>query len=132
MKIADSVDSPEAYLYMTDDIIRTIERSRCPELSKARHIVKNIRTRNLYKFVDEFLVPPELEGHLSKDTVTAQDIANHQTDNAGLVEEDIIVTFTKINYSMNESNPVDSIRFFSKFNDQGKKNTCVTIMISFL
>lgn len=113
------MDSPEDYLYMTDDIIRTIERSKCSELSESRRIVKDIRTRNLYKFVDEFLVPPELESHLNKDTITAQDIANYQTDNAGLVQEDVIVTFTKINYSMNESNPVDSIRFFSKFNDQG-------------
>lgn len=104
---------------MTDDIVRTIERSKCPELQESRQIIKDIRTRNLYKFVDEFLIPPELEAKLNKDTVTSQDIANHQTDNAGLVQEDIIVTFTKINYSMNECNPVDSIRFFSKFNDQG-------------
>lgn len=119
MKIADSVSHPEDYLFMTDDIIRNIERSKCPELAESRRIVKNIRTRNLYKFVDEFLVPPELESRLNKDTITSQDIANHQTDNAGLVQEDVIVTFTKINYSMNESNPVDSIRFFSKYNDQG-------------
>ncbi|KAI7889852.1 uncharacterized protein EV154DRAFT_513101 [Mucor mucedo] len=122
MKIADSIDDPEAYLYMTDDIIRTIERSKCPELSESRRIVKNIRTRNLYKFVDEFLVPPELEAHLNSDTLTAQDIANSQTDNAGLVAHDIIVAFTKINYSMKERNPVDSIRFFSKFNDQESFN----------
>lgn len=132
MKIADSVDDPEAYLYMTDDIIRTIERSKCPELSESRRIVKNIRTRNLYTFVDEFLVPPELEAHLNSSTLTAQDIANSQTDNAGLVERDIIVDFTKINYSMKESNPVDSIRFFSKFNDQGnffiyKKKPCASV-----
>ena len=78
-----------------------------------------LETRQLYKFVDEFLIPPELEARLNKHTITAQDIANHQSNNAGLTERDIIVTFEKINYSMNESNPVDSIRFFSKFNDQG-------------
>lgn len=114
------MDNPEDYLYMTDDIVRTIERSKCPELQESRRIIKDIRTRNLYKFVDEFLIPPEFEPHLNKHTVTAQDIVNHQSDNAGLLQEDVIVEFTKINYSMNESNPVDSIRFFSKFNDQGK------------
>ncbi|KAI9343829.1 hypothetical protein BD770DRAFT_397934 [Pilaira anomala] len=122
LKIADSVSNPEDYLFMTDDIIRNIERSKCPELAESRQIVKNIRTRNLYKFVDEFLVPPELESRLNKDTITSQDIANHQTGNAGLVQEDVIVTFTKINYSMNESNPVDSIRFFSRYNDQESFN----------
>lgn len=119
MKIADAVDRPEDYLYLTDDIVRTIERSKCPELQESRRIIKGIRTRNLYKFVDEFLIPPELEGRLNKETVTSQDIVNHQTDNAGLVQDDVIVNFSKINYSMNECNPVDSIRFFSKFNDQG-------------
>lgn len=118
MKIADAVDRPEDYLYLTDDIVRTIERSKCPELEESRRIIKNIRTRKLYKFVDEFLIPPELEARLNKHTVTSQDIVNHQTDNSGLVQEDVIVSFSKINYSMNESNPVDSIRFFSKFNDQ--------------
>lgn len=122
LKIADAVDRPEDYLYLTDDIVRTIERSKCPELQESRRIIKDIRTRNLYKFVDEFLIPPELEGRLNKETVTSQDIVNHQTDNAGLVQDDMIVNFSKINYSMNECNPVDSIRFFSKFNDQESFN----------
>lgn len=44
---------------------------------------------------------------------------NCQGDNDGLVEEDVIVVFGKINYAMNDKNPVDSIRFFSKLNNQG-------------
>ncbi|KAI7900212.1 uncharacterized protein BX663DRAFT_518954 [Cokeromyces recurvatus] len=103
LKISDAVNKPEEYLYL-NDIIHTIEKIQI--------------TRNLYKFVDEYLIPPELELFLNKDRVTPQDIVNHQTDNAGLVQEDIIVDFSKVNYSMNDSNPVDSIRFFSKFNQE--------------
>ncbi|RCH99623.1 SAM domain and HD domain protein, partial [Rhizopus stolonifer] len=39
-----------------------------------------------------------------------------------LVEHDVIVSFSSINYSMKENNPVDSIRFFSKFNGQESFN----------
>ncbi|KAG0743419.1 hypothetical protein G6F62_004877 [Rhizopus arrhizus] len=122
LKIADMIDNPEDYLHLTDDIVHTIEKSKCPELEKARHIIKSIRKRDLYKFVDEFLIPPELEDRLDKHIINAQNIVNHQTDNAGLTEQDVIVRFTKINYAMNERNPVDSIRFYSKFNEQGKMN----------
>ena len=66
LKIADMIDNPEDYLHLTDDIVHTIEKSKCPELEKARHIIKSIRKRDLYKFVDEFLIPPELEDRLDK------------------------------------------------------------------
>ncbi|EIE81108.1 hypothetical protein RO3G_05813 [Rhizopus delemar RA 99-880] len=122
LKIADMIDNPEDYLHLTDDIVHTIEKSKCPELEKARHIIKSIRKRDLYKFVDEFLIPPELEDRLDKHIINAQNIVNHQTDNAGLTERDVIVRFTKINYAMNERNPVDSIRFYSKFNEQESFN----------
>ncbi|CAO3687955.1 hypothetical protein G6F70_003663 [Rhizopus microsporus] len=122
LKIADMVDNPEDYLYLTDNIVHTIECSKCPELEEARGIIKRIRKRELYKFVDEFLVPPELEGHLNQNVINAQNIVNYQSDNAGLVEDDVIVRFTKINYAMNDNNPVDSIRFFSKFNENESFN----------
>ncbi|KAI7899073.1 uncharacterized protein BX663DRAFT_489428 [Cokeromyces recurvatus] len=97
-------------------------RSKCPELKEAREIIKNLRTRNLYKFVDEYLIPPELELFLNKDRVTPQDIVNHQTDNAGLVQEDIIVDFSKVNYSMNDKSfkiPQEKVSYMipNKFQD---------------
>ncbi|CAO3678225.1 unnamed protein product [Rhizopus stolonifer] len=121
LKLSEKIDNPEDYLYLTDNIVHTIEGSKGPELEKSRSIVKSIKKRELYKFVDEFLIPPELEKHLNKQTINEQNIVNNQSDNAGLTENDVIVRFTKINYAMNESNPVDSIRFFSKFNENGKE-----------
>ncbi|KAG0168582.1 SAM domain and HD [Apophysomyces sp. BC1015] len=117
--ISTSVDKPEEYLHMTDDIIRAIERSKNPELEEARQIMKRLRTRDLYKFVDEFLLPAELESRISTATISAQEIISHQSDNDGLTEHDVIVSWLKINYAMKDRNPVDSIRFFSKFNDKG-------------
>ncbi|KAI8996994.1 hypothetical protein BDB01DRAFT_712761 [Pilobolus umbonatus] len=126
LKISDSVRSAEEYANLSDDLLRTIERSKCTELEESRSIIRCIRTRKLYKFVDEFLIHPELEPFINKalsnllclkqETFKIQDIIGHQTNNDHLDERDVIANFSKINYSMNDQNPVDSIRFFSKHN----------------
>ncbi|KAJ8659933.1 hypothetical protein O0I10_004159 [Lichtheimia ornata] len=117
LKISSAVDRPEDYLYLTDDILRMIERSKEPELETSRSIMKRLRTRDLYKFVDEFLIPPEIQGHLTKDKVNVQEIMGYQSTNDNLQEDEIVVAWGKVNYAMKDRNPVDSIRFFSKFND---------------
>ncbi|KAI8089448.1 uncharacterized protein BX664DRAFT_297172 [Halteromyces radiatus] len=115
--ISSSVQNPEEYLNLTDDILRVIERSKSPELADARAIMKRLRTRQLYKFVDEFLIPPTLVDKITTDVITPQEIVSHQSTNDNLVVDDVIVSKGKINYAMQDQNPVDSIRFFSKFND---------------
>lgn len=49
LKISSAVENPEEYLNLTDDILRTIERSKSPGLAKSREIMKRLRTRDLYK-----------------------------------------------------------------------------------
>ncbi|KAI9499236.1 HD phosphohydrolase domain-containing protein [Zychaea mexicana] len=115
--ISSAVDKPEEYLNLTDDILRVIERSKTKELEKSRSIMRRLRTRDLYKFVDEFLLPTELAAHMNKSTITATEIVSHQSNNDYLTEDDVIVKWIKINYAMKDRNPVDSIRFYSKFND---------------
>jgi len=73
----------------------------------------------LYKFVDEIIVPIHLLAHLSKEKVNAKEIICWAPDNSYLNEEDLIVEWLKINYAMKDKNPVDHIRFYSRFNDQG-------------
>ncbi|KAI8140339.1 HD phosphohydrolase domain-containing protein [Fennellomyces sp. T-0311] len=116
--ITSAVNNPEEYLHLTDDILRVIERSKANELAKSRSIMKRLRTRDLYKFVDEFLLPPELASHINKNTITEAEIVSYQSDNDNLTEDDVIVKWVKINYAMKDRNPVDSIRFYSKFNNQ--------------
>ncbi|KAI9278654.1 HD phosphohydrolase domain-containing protein [Phascolomyces articulosus] len=115
--ISSAVDKPEEYLNLTDDILRVIERSKSDGLAKSRSIMRRLRTRDLYKFVDEFLLPTELESHINKHTITESEIISHQSTGDNLTEEDVIVKWIKINYAMKDRNPVDSIRFYSKFND---------------
>ncbi|OAD78577.1 hypothetical protein PHYBLDRAFT_18303 [Phycomyces blakesleeanus NRRL 1555(-)] len=115
--ISNAVDNPEEYLHLTDDIIRGIERSKEPSLEESRQIIKRLRTRNLYKFVDEFLLPADMEAKIKQEAISPAEIISYQSDNDGLVENDVIVDWLKINYAMKDRNPVDSIRFFSKFDD---------------
>ncbi|KAM3583590.1 hypothetical protein VKS41_004497 [Umbelopsis sp. WA50703] len=120
LKISEKVDDEYEYLKLTDDILKTIQFSECEELKKARQIIKRIRTRKLYRFVDEFLIPAGMERHLTKEKITAQELISYQSDNAKLTEEDVIIEWLVINYAMKDHNPMDSVRFFSKrHQDQG-------------
>lgn len=52
--------------------------------------------------------------------MNVQEIMGYQSTNDNLQEDEIVVAWGKVNYAMKDRNPVDSIRFFSKFNDNGK------------
>ncbi|KAF9910748.1 SAM domain and HD [Lobosporangium transversale] len=114
--ISSMINVPEDYLHLTDDIVRQIERSREPGLEESKAIIKRIRTRNLYKFVDELLIPKEKLGRLTKHNVNSLEIVSCQGPNDHLEVDDVIVEFLKNNYAMKDRNPVDNIKFFSKNN----------------
>ncbi|KAF9350195.1 SAM domain and HD [Mortierella sp. AD094] len=116
MGISSAIFNGEKYLHLTDDIVRQIERSHEPGLEESKAILKRIRTRNLYKFVDELLIPREKLGRLTKQNVNSAEIVSCQGPNDHLKEEDVIVEFLKNNYAMKDQNPVDGIKFFSKTN----------------
>ncbi|KAL1917775.1 uncharacterized protein VTP21DRAFT_3609 [Calcarisporiella thermophila] len=119
LNISSAIDRPEDYEMLTDDILREIERSKEEELAPARHIIKRLRRRDLYKLVDECLVPADLLPYLSKDKITPREIIAHQKDNDHLKEDDVIVEWLKNNYGMKGGrNPVDYIRFYSKFSEE--------------
>ncbi|KAG0255514.1 SAM domain and HD [Mortierella polycephala] len=116
MGISSAIFRGEDYLNLTDDIVRQIERSREPGLEVSKAIIKRIRTRNLYKFVDELLIPSDKLGYLTKHNINPAEIVSCQGVNDHLTQEDVIVEFLKNNYAMKDQNPVDSIKFFSKTN----------------
>ncbi|KAG0379889.1 SAM domain and HD [Mortierella sp. AD032] len=116
MGISQAIFNGEQYLHLTDDIIRQIERSPEPGLEDSKAILKRIRTRSLYKFVDELLIPREKLGILTKENINSTEIVSCQGPNDHLRQEDVIVEFLKNNYAMKDQNPVDGIKFFSKTN----------------
>ncbi|KAG9067547.1 SAM domain and HD [Linnemannia hyalina] len=116
MGISQAIFHGDQYLHLTDDIIRQIERSSEPGLEDSKAILKRIRTRNLYKFVDELLIPREKLGILTKENINSAEIVSCQGTNDHLQQDDVIVEFLKNNYAMKDQNPVDGIKFFSKTN----------------
>jgi len=52
-----------------------------------------------------------------KQTVTPRRILEFKPIDSDLQEEDLIVDFLRINYAMKDNNPVDRIKFYSRYND---------------
>ncbi|KAK9717246.1 hypothetical protein K7432_006361 [Basidiobolus ranarum] len=118
LHISKAIDNPYDYLHLTDDVLKQIEKSKTDELLPARQILKRIRQRQLYKFVDEFIIPSELKQHLTKSMVNEAEIVSQQKSGDGIKIDDVIVEWLSINYGKTDQNPVDSIKFFSRFNGE--------------
>jgi hypothetical protein len=70
----------------------------------------------LYKFADEFIIPPLSVEHFTKDRITPAKIVPYSdSSDVELREEDIIVDRFVINYAFKDKNPVDHVHFFSKW-----------------
>ena len=67
-------------------------------MQPARDIIRRIRKRSLYAFVDEYLVPSALADKIPN--VTSLDISTHNVTSLNLRPEDIIVHDGKVNYNL--------------------------------
>ncbi|CAB4467412.1 HD-domain/PDEase-like protein [Rhizophagus irregularis] len=114
LEISKSIDKPSEYLKMDDTILNRIEYSDSddPDLKKSKEIIRRIRKRDLYKFVDEFLVPKDLKGKFEKDKITK--IITDQLEHDGLKKEYVIVDILILNYGKKEENPIDNVKFYDK------------------
>ncbi|KAJ2785643.1 hypothetical protein GGI15_001844 [Coemansia interrupta] len=120
LRISDAIHDPRQYQNLTDEVIRDIERSREPELQEARNIIKRINTRDIYRFVDEFIIPPDLVSVVTSSTITEAAIVGFRADGDDFSEADILIDFCRIHYGMRSENPVDHINFFSKYKPDEK------------
>ncbi|KAI9002319.1 hypothetical protein BC832DRAFT_593626 [Gaertneriomyces semiglobifer] len=117
--LSASVDDMRQYMFLTDSILKEIERSSDPQLEKSRAIIKRIRKRDLYRFVDQILVPLHLATEI-KASITADAIVACQEAEDHLIADDVIVEWLKLGYAMKDRNPVDNIGFFSKWHPDVK------------
>lgn len=113
---------PREFQKLDDTILKRIEWGPEPELAKAQAIVKRLRTRNLYKYVDEYTVPePELQcwpAVKPAEIVAYQDAGRMGVD---LREDDVIVQNMKVDFGSKNKNPVDKVHFYSDFHDEPHK-----------
>lgn len=113
LKLSQASESPESYSKLTDCILKQIETSTDPDLQAARDLIMRIRRRQLYRLVDETVLPVDVPKVL--DEVTPKQILDcYLPSRAVLSEADLHVQNLRINYAMKDKNPVDSIRFFHK------------------
>lgn len=114
LKISESTLDCERFSHLTDHILRSIEGSREAELADSRQIISRLRTRKLYKFVDEMIFSSKSPAFARISSLTEEELITYQSaGDASLSPEDLIVSVFELNYAMKDSNPVDKVHFYS-------------------
>jgi hypothetical protein len=91
--------------------LQAIEASKTDTLADARALLKRMRRRELYEFIDEYLLPPELTSRIP--VFTSEALATQTSlDGVALDPEDIVVSDGRLNYNFKDRNPVDNVSFY--------------------
>ena len=117
-RLSAAIHDPAEYCRLTDNVIFEIEHvgRADPRLARAHGILRDLRRRRLYRFVDEYLVPQRLEAVIP--TLRAEDIAGYNANaSLRLDPANIIVHDAVFNYGKGASNPVDAVTFFRDATD---------------
>lgn len=114
-RLSRAIEDPAEYMKLTDCVLKEIEFSTDPELARARELIKDIRCRRLYRFVDEYTIPKELEPFVP--SPKPEDISTRNKEPVELRPEDIIVQDFKLNFANKDKDPADVVHFFSHFTD---------------
>ncbi|KAH1260086.1 Deoxynucleoside triphosphate triphosphohydrolase SAMHD1 [Glycine max] len=115
LQITSLIHQPSEFWKLDDSILKTIESSSQQELKESRDLIQRIRRRDLYQYCNEFSVPKERLDHFR--SITPQDIVCSQTNGANLKEEDVVVSYVKIDLTRGRANPLGSKEKFRIPND---------------
>ncbi|KAH7881867.1 hypothetical protein F5I97DRAFT_474016 [Phlebopus sp. FC_14] len=123
MKIADLVNKPQKYVFLTDNLLNKIEESTEEELEEARAIIERIRTRDLYRVVDYKVFSFE-DKKMVEENVTPESIV--AAARSGLLEgvdqelveqltpDHVAVNCSTLHYGKGKENPLNYVTFYSK------------------
>jgi deoxynucleoside triphosphate triphosphohydrolase SAMHD1 len=123
LHIIDSIKSPNKFMELTDEIIYTIKYTNNENLKQSQNIIKRLEKRDLYIFIDEYIIPKQLEDKIKK--IKSIDIISMNSELSNLINvDDLIIFDKKINYNFNNKNPVDNVYFYNikDKNNKYKKN----------
>lgn len=115
--ISTAIDDMEAFTKLTDNIFLEILYSSDPKLDEAREILKKIEYRHLYKFVGETKPQGKIKIKREDYKYLPKEIADAKPDilpEFELKAEDLIVDVINMDYGMEDQNPIDHVRFYSK------------------
>ncbi|KAI0075427.1 HD-domain/PDEase-like protein [Panus rudis PR-1116 ss-1] len=133
MQFAKHIHDPKKFLYLTDEIRTRIESSEDPRLAEAQRIFERINTRDLYKAVDYKIFPwsyiASCKSYFTPDAIVAaaKKLNNNSEDDVGssnienLDAKHVIVDLSPMHYGMQDRNPLDNVKFYSKH----KPNVCL-------
>lgn len=108
LSISHSIANPITFLHMTDSILELIEHSiHRQDLDTARCIIERIRRRNLYKWVGSTCIPSSAAGDHCYNIESIR--SRFDKD----LQDDLIITKTKIHFGFGNSNPLDFIQFYT-------------------
>ncbi|KAJ7165634.1 hypothetical protein C8R43DRAFT_1061610 [Mycena crocata] len=125
MKIADRIEIPKKFLYLTDDIMLRIEDNDDENLAGAQAIFDRVRLRDLYKFVDQRIIEWErrdvFKQYITRERIVeqARRLAVKERTEINLDEltpDSVIVDHAIMHYGMKDKNPLDFVKFYSKRN----------------
>ncbi|CAG8731083.1 2383_t:CDS:10 [Dentiscutata erythropus] len=117
----DAINNAEKYIRLSDSIFHEIEHSEDKELEKSKGIIKQIKERKLYKFVDEYLTKPKKESEKKNITEDIMDeITNSGVTLCGeyIKHDDIIIDWISFDYGKKDKNPVKDVEFYNKTDDE--------------
>jgi HD superfamily phosphohydrolase len=106
--LSQSIQDPEAFLQLSDWVLKRIEFAPEAALAPAKALVQQLHRRELYRFVAAALVPD------SWPPICAEDVTAWQQDGSvQLRPEDLVVHYQVINYGKHGgADPVEQVRFF--------------------
>ncbi|KHN00351.1 Protein SAMHD1 like [Glycine soja] len=103
LQITSLIHQPSEFWKLDDSILKTIESSSQQELKESRDLIQRIRRRDLY-----------------------------QTNGANLKEEDVVVSYVKIDLTRGRANPLGSVNFFKEYGSKEKfriPNDCISHLL---
>ncbi|KAG2442394.1 hypothetical protein HXX76_002480 [Chlamydomonas incerta] len=132
LRITQRLRSAEDFISLDDTLLTTIEhyhqfhRGELEDdeeaaLKAAQDIVRRLRLRQLYRFGNQFTVPPEYLADSRWESIrsrfTPAELASHYSGNdvpGGLTPADIVCDENKIDHTMGGENPVERVGFFKE------------------
>jgi HD superfamily phosphohydrolase len=136
LRFTDRIWDPAQFSRLDDSILETVENLEAlgrvvhvededaAPLAAAQAIIARLRRRQLYKYVTDAPVPGEALERGRWAAPSAQDIVacHHGDGGLALRAEDIILQENKIDFSMRNRNPLDSVSFYDDLESAGKRS----------
>lgn len=103
----EAINDMETYNLVTDHVIFRILGSSDENLKPSQELIKNVLSRNLYMYIGE--------QRFAHGTFNDKDdVKNDIIKVAGNWDDSIVIDLVKLNYGMQDKNPIDEVNFYNK------------------